>query len=271
MKVGTVFEASHVPMRLWLQAMALICASKKGISSNQLHRTLGVTLKTAWFMSHRIREECATAIWRHSARAVAMSRWMKPTLDREPGAVKQASGYADKMKVLSLVDRSTGRARSFVMDDVNSKTVGEIVAANMAKEARLLTDQASYYLRVGKTFSAHASVNHGADEYVSKLDPTVHTNTVEGFYSIFKRGISVASISTVASSTFTATWLSSIFATPTASPWRKRYRPHRPCAGGYRREAPHLSNSLSLRGVSPKETEAISAAGALSPIERDKP
>ena len=93
------------------------------------------------------------------------------------------------MKVLSLVDRSTGRARSIVMDNVNAKTGGAIVAANMASEARLLTDQAPYYMRVGKTFAAHRWVNHKKEEYVSKFDPTVHTNTVEGFYSIFKRGM----------------------------------------------------------------------------------
>jgi len=75
------------------------------------------------------------------------------------------------------------------MDFVTSKTVGEIVAQNMAAEARLLTDKAQYYLRAGRWFAAHASVNHGAQEYVSKLDPSVHTNTVEGFFSIFKRGM----------------------------------------------------------------------------------
>ena len=93
------------------------------------------------------------------------------------------------MKVLSLVDRSTGRVRSIVMDDITTKTVGEIVAANMATEARLITDQANYYIKVGKTFAAHRWVNHSKEEYVSKFDPSVHTNTVEGFYSIFKRGM----------------------------------------------------------------------------------
>jgi hypothetical protein len=98
-------------------------------------------------------------------------------------------GGKDKMKVLSLIDRDTGRARSFVLDFVTTKTVGEIVAANMATEARLLTDGSNVYRRIGATFADHKSVNHGAAEYVSKLDPTVHTNTVEGFYSIFKRGM----------------------------------------------------------------------------------
>jgi hypothetical protein len=75
------------------------------------------------------------------------------------------------------------------MDNVNTKTVGEIVAANMATEARLITDKATYYVKVGKSFAAHLWVNHSKDEYVSSFDPTIHTNTVEGFYSIFKRGM----------------------------------------------------------------------------------
>ncbi len=188
-KVGTIFEQSHVPLHMWLQAMALICASKKGISSNQLHRTLGVTLKTAWFMSHRIREAMRDGALAPFGQGGGDVEVDETYIGHEPGAVKQQSGYVDKMKVLSLVDRTTGRARSFVMDDVNAKAVGEIVAANMAKEARLLTDQATYYVKVGKTFTAHASVNHSQGEYVSKLDASVHTNTVEGFYSIFKRGM----------------------------------------------------------------------------------
>ena len=187
-KVGTIFEASHVPLRLWLQAMYLLAGSKKGISSNQLHRILGVTLKTAWFMSHRIREAMRDGDLAPFGQGGGDVEVDETYIGREPG-VPITPGGNHKMKVLSLVDRSTGRARSIVMDNVNSETVGEVVAANMAKEARLLTDQATYYLRVGKSFSAHASVNHSRGEYVSKLDPTVHTNTVEGFYSIFKRGM----------------------------------------------------------------------------------
>src|SRR5437763_13569157 len=91
--------------------------------------------------------------------------------------------------VVTLVDRSTGRARSIVFDNVTSRTVGKIVPENMAQEARLITDFSNVYLRVGATFAAHVSVNHSKEKYVSKLDPTVHTNTVEGFYSIFKRGM----------------------------------------------------------------------------------
>ena len=188
-KVGTVFESSHVALHLWLQAMALITSSKKGINSNQLSRVLGVTLKTAWFMSHRIREAMREGDLAPFGSGGGDVEVDETYIGREPGEPNQHVGWADKMKVLSLIDRDTGRARSIVMDFVTSKTVGEIVAANMATEARLITDKAIYYRRVGKTFAAHESVNHGTGEYVSKLDPTVHTNTVEGFYSIFKRGM----------------------------------------------------------------------------------
>ena len=188
-RIGTIFEESKLPLHIWLQAMHLMASSKKGVSAHQLHRTLEITYKSAWFLAHRIREAMRSGDLAPFGQGGGDVEVDETYIGVEPGAVVQPSGHTDKMKVLSLVDRSTGRARSFVMDDVNSKSVGEIVAANMANEARLLTDQATYYIRVGKTFSAHASVNHSHDEYVSKLDPSVHTNTVEGFYSIFKRGM----------------------------------------------------------------------------------
>jgi hypothetical protein len=93
------------------------------------------------------------------------------------------------MKVLALVDRETRQARSVVVDDLHPKTVGPIIAANMAREAHLMTDEAGRYIVIGKDYAVHTFVNHSADEYVSKTDPKVHTNTVEGFYSIFKRGM----------------------------------------------------------------------------------
>ena len=187
-KVGTIFEASHVPMRLWLQAIYLIASSKKGFSSNQLHRTLGVTLKTAWFMSHRIREAMRSGDLSPFGAEGGIVEADETYIGREPGA-PVGKGGAHKMKVLSLIDRETGRARSVVMDNVNSKTVGVVVAENMAKESRLVTDEATWYLRAGKTVANHGAVNHSKDEYVSRFDPAIHTNTVEGFFSIFKRGM----------------------------------------------------------------------------------
>ncbi len=188
-KIGTIFEASHVPMRLWLQAIYLIASSKKGFSSNQLHRTLGVTLKTAWFMSHRIREAMRSGDLSPFGADGGMVEVDETYIGREPGAPVTRGGAGHKMKVLSLLERSTGRARSFVMDNVNSKTIGAVVAENMAAEAHLMTDEATYYRRVGAALANHSKVNHGQMEYVSKLDARVHTNTVEGFFSIFKRGM----------------------------------------------------------------------------------
>jgi len=91
--------------------------------------------------------------------------------------------------VLSLVDRSSGQARSFVLDFISAKAIGEIVATNMSREAILMTDEARHYVKLGETFAGHGHTNHSAGEYVSRFNPLVHTNTVEGFFSIFKRGM----------------------------------------------------------------------------------
>ena len=189
-KVGTVFEASNVPLHLWLQAMHLLCSSKKGISSNQLHRILGVSLKTAWFMSHRIREamrsgDLAPFGSEGSAVEVDETFWGTDT-DRVNKGKRRA---AHMNKVMTLVDRETGRARSIVVNDLTIATVTEVVSANVAREARLMTDEAYHYVPVGRTFAEHGTTNHKAEEYVSRVDPTIHSNTVEGYFSIFKRGM----------------------------------------------------------------------------------
>jgi transposase-like protein len=188
-RMGTIFEESKLPLHIWLQAMHLMCASKKGVSAHQLHRVLEITYKSAWFLAHRIREAMRSGDLAPFGQGGGDVEVDETYIGHIPGTPVTRGGAAHKMAVLSLIDRATGRAHSMVMDDVNSKTVGKIVAENMASEARLLTDQARWYLRAGKTVAAHASVNHGAEEYVSRIDPTVHTNTVEGFFSIFKRGM----------------------------------------------------------------------------------
>lgn len=190
-KVGTIFESSHVPMRLWLQAIYLIASSKKGFSSNQLHRTLGVTLKTAWFMSHRIREAMATGDldpFGQDGGAVEADETFFGNDPDMPSPTKHTRIH-NKNKIVTLVDRASGRARSFVVDRLNTATITEIVTANVAKEARLMTDEAAHYIAVGRTQAQHGVVRHRAEEYVSAADPSVHSNTVEGFYSIFKRGM----------------------------------------------------------------------------------
>jgi transposase-like protein len=189
-KIGTIFEDSHVPMRLWLQAFYLMSASKKGISSNQLHRTLGVTLKTAWFMSHRIREAMRIGDFTSFGANGGIVEADETFIGKEPGAKKKSS-FHHKQKVLSLIDRTSGCSRSFVIDAVNAKTILPILQENIYREARLITDDAGYYAKSGLKgyFAAHAKVNHSIGEYVHKRFPIIHTNTVEGFFSVFKRGM----------------------------------------------------------------------------------
>jgi transposase-like protein len=184
-KIGTIFEASHVPMNLWLQAIYLMCASKKGISSNQLHRTLGVTLKTAWFMSHRIREAMRDDTIGAFGAGGGGVEVDETFIGREPGT-KHGRAYHHKMKVVSLVDRETGRAKSIVVDKLTIAAIAPILRENIAREATLYTDEALHYRKPGKFFAAHAVVEHGKDEYVRG---EAHTNTIEGFFSIFKRGM----------------------------------------------------------------------------------
>jgi transposase-like protein len=198
-KVGTVFESSHVPMRFWVQAMYLLCSSKKGISSNQLHRTLGVTLKTAWFMSHRIRAAMGVVgiePMGGAGEVVEADETFFGTLEGEGGKKaarararrgKGGGGWAHKNVVLTLVQRG-GSARSFHVDTTSVAQIVPIVRANIARESALMTDEANQYRAVGTEFESHESVDHSKEEYV-RDHGRVHINTVEGFYSIFKRGM----------------------------------------------------------------------------------
>lgn len=184
-KIGTIFESSHVALHIWLQAMYLIAGSKKGISSNQLHRILGVTLKTAWFMSHRIREAMRTGGLAPMGGDGGVVEVDETYIGIKDGAVKGKS-YHHKMGVLSLVDRTTGEARSAIITAPTLAQVGPIMKANLARETRLMTDEAYLYRGIGKFFASHESVRHGFGEYVRG---EAHTNTIEGFFSIFKRGM----------------------------------------------------------------------------------
>jgi len=189
-KVGTVFEASKVKLNLWLQAVHLMTSSKKGISSHQLHRVLEVTYKTAWFMSHRIREAMRDGdlapfgsgggVVEVDETFIGHDKTIKPKGD------KKGRGYAHKHKVLSLVDRTTGKARSMVVDSLKTADLLPILQENIAAEAIVYTDEAGQYKNLGNEFAEHGFVAHGAGEYVSGK---VHTNTIEGYFSIFKRGM----------------------------------------------------------------------------------
>lgn len=189
-KVGTVFEASKVKLHLWLQAVVLMTSSKKGISAHQLHRVLGVTYKTAWFMEHRIREAMRSgdlAPFGSGGGVVEVDEtFIGIDRTKKPKHSKKGRGYAHKHKVLSLVDRATGRARSMVVDDLKAKTLVPILKDNIAAEARIVTDEAGQYRHLSKDFAGHDYVSHGAGEYGRG---EIHTNTIEGYFSIFKRGM----------------------------------------------------------------------------------
>jgi transposase-like protein len=197
-KVGTIFEDSHIPMRIWLQAIALMAASKKGISANQLHRMTGMTLKSAWFMAHRIRE-------------AMRSGSLKPPMGGKGGIVEvdetiygraathpkgrgpfgpKMTNSAHKRVILSLVERGV-EVRSF---HVEGSTVGEvipIVRENVSHEAQMMTDKAQLYRDQLRDFASHDRVDHGDKEYVRYEEgrPAIHTNTVEGYFAVFKRGM----------------------------------------------------------------------------------
>lgn len=182
--VGTLFADSKVPLNKWLQACYLMASSKKGISSKQMERMLGVSYKTAWFMSHRIREAMASGggLLGGGGEPVEVDEtyWGNTGKQREG-----ARGYAHKMKVVSLVERN-GEKRSFHVANVTAKTVTPILREQVAKKARLMTDEAAVYKKVGAEFSEHGIVNHSAGEY-SRGDVT--TNTVESSFAILKRGL----------------------------------------------------------------------------------
>jgi len=187
-KVGTVFEHARMPLHKMLQAVHLIVSSKKGISSHQLSRILEVQYNTAWFLSHRIREAMRSgdlAPFGGNGTVVEVDETLIGRLKGAP--VKRA--FHHKMKVLALVDRDSGRARTMVVDNVNTATLLPIVMANIAKETRVMTDEANAYRHLGRHFAEHGFTSHVAGQYVDYNDRTIHTNTVEGYFSIFKRGM----------------------------------------------------------------------------------
>ena len=186
--VGTVFSDSKVPLNKWLLAVHLLCASKKGISSHQLHRMLGVTYKTAWFMSHRIREAMIPGDNGPMGGDGGVVEADETFIGRVPGNSRMA--IHNMNKVVSLVERATGRATSVVFTGhFSAASIGKVLSAHMAPEAQLMTDEARHYKDAGTRYAAHHSVNHARGEYVRKGDATMHSNTVEGFFGIFKRGM----------------------------------------------------------------------------------
>jgi len=194
--VGTVMERSHIPLPKWVLAFHLMASSKKGISAHQLHRMLDVTYKTAWFLAHRIRE----AMRDDTAEPMGGSGKIVEADETFIGTVKGRNvrrGHGHKRAVMSLVERG-GKVRSFHIERANAENVTAILRTQVDRKSVLHTDEAKYYKTVGKEFTDHQSVNHSAEEYARPhvafrdgkfTTETVHTNTLEGYYSVFKRGM----------------------------------------------------------------------------------
>ena len=183
-KVGTVFESSHVPLNFWLQAVYLMCSSKKGISSHQLMRTLDVQYKTAWFMTHRIREAMKSGNLPPMGGDGVTVEIDETFIGTKAGATVKR-GYRHKNAIMTLVQRG-GSARSFHVNGTSAADLLPIIKANVLPNTHVMTDEAGQYAHLNKHFTEHDFVSHSKGEYVRG---DAHVNTAEGFYSVFKRGM----------------------------------------------------------------------------------
>jgi transposase-like protein len=182
--VGTVYERSHIPLHKWLAATHLMAASKKGMSAHQIHRMLGITYKSAWFMCHRIREAMVDTSPEPMGGSGKVVEIDETYIGRDPRK-KKARGPNHKQPVLSLVERG-GRVRSFHIDGTTSKELLSYVGQHVEQSSHVMTDEYTAYRVLREHFAQHSTVNHGKEEYARGM---VSTNTIEGFFSIFKRGM----------------------------------------------------------------------------------
>ncbi len=186
--VDTVFESSHVKLHEWLQATYLMASSKKGISSNQMARALGCTLRTGWFVTHRLREAVAPRTNASIMGGPGGIVEIDETFIGQKKDVPKRRGYAHKHAVLSLVERGQAGAKviSFHVQGTASADLLPIIKAHVHSGTHVMTDEAGQYAHLNKHFTEHDFVRHSAGEYGRGF---IHTNTVEGFYSVFKRGM----------------------------------------------------------------------------------
>jgi transposase-like protein len=185
--VGTIFEDSKIALNKWLLAFRLMAGSKKGISAHQLHRSLGITYKSAWFMAHRIREAMDGA---DGDDPLGGPNEVVEADETYVGGKARNRAFrkpAAKKAVVALVTRD-GRARSFHVANVTATQVRGLITTNVDRASHLMTDESPVYTRVGREFAGHTSVIHSANEYVRK-GGWAHSNTAENFFSIFKRGV----------------------------------------------------------------------------------
>lgn len=196
----TVMERSHIALHKWLQAFAMMTASKKGVSAHQLHRTLDITYRSAWFMAHRVREAMRAGgigslppMGGEGKIVEADETYFGPTAESRvspqrkgrPYNPRGSRGPKNKRAIVSLVERG-GNVRSFHVAVADQVTVQGIVAANVARESRLHTDESRLYSGADQHFASHETVKHSAKEYARG---DVNTNSAEGYFSIFKRGM----------------------------------------------------------------------------------
>ena len=188
--VGTIFERSKVPLSKWWFAIHLLASSKKGMSAHQLHRMIGVSYQTAWFMEHRIREAMRFDELAPMGGGGSIVEVDETYIGRKEG-VEMTRGGHHKNAVLTLVERK-GAARSFHVDTAMKAEIMPIIRENLDRESHVMTDEAGRYAKLGDEFAKHDAVDHGRGEYGytdRKTGTKINTNTVEGFYSIFKRGM----------------------------------------------------------------------------------
>jgi transposase-like protein len=181
---GSVMESSHVPLNKWVLAYRLMASSKKGFSAHQLHRTLGVTYKTAWFMAHRIRESMREI---NPGPLGGEGKFVEAD-ETFTGGKALNRAYSEpppKEAVMALVERG-GKVRSYHVPEVTAATLKPIIVDAIAKDTHFRTDESGVYWKVGEEFASHKTVVHSIGEYVRG---DAHTNTIEGYFSIFKRGI----------------------------------------------------------------------------------
>jgi transposase-like protein len=191
-RTGTVMERSHIPVHKWLLAIHLLTASKKGMSAHQLHRMLGVTYKSAWFLAHRIREAMAdgnpTPMGGEGESVQADETYYGNTSKR---AKHYRKGHSKKASVVALVEPKTGRVRAVHMSKTaNVENVREFLVTNIDRKSELHTDESRLDITVGKEFADHKTVEHGWNGrgyYVGKDGQT--TNNVENFFGVFKKGM----------------------------------------------------------------------------------
>jgi transposase-like protein len=221
-KVGTVFESAHIPLHKCLQAAHLLCSSKKGFSAHQLSRIMEVDYKSAWFLAHRIREAMRDGVLAPMGGNGKVVESDETYIGRLEGQRKpRKGGAAHKNIVLTLVERG-GTARSFHIDSTSIANIAPILRQTIRRESRLHTDEARHYMEVGREYAEHGAVNHGQEEYVRD---DITTNTVEGYYSVFKRGMKGIYQHCSEKHLHRATCRSSISAIRTGSSWALTTKP----------------------------------------------